>query len=101
MLGWFSAKEIVNLNTVAWAEFLAGPLAPHDETFARSLFSQPEPLTVGDSELAAALFNKTGRRSRSLADCMIAASAIRSGAALATINTTDFAPFIAHGLRLT
>jgi predicted nucleic acid-binding protein len=46
------------------------------------------------------LFNQTGRRSRSLADCMIAAVAIRCGARLATLNAGDFQPVTAHGLNL-
>jgi len=50
--------------------------------------------------MSALLFNKTGRRSRSLADCMIAAIAIRCGASLATINTADFQPFVQYGLAL-
>jgi predicted nucleic acid-binding protein len=61
----------------------------------------PEPFLAVDAELAADLFNQTGRRSRSLADCMIAAVAIRCRADLATINSSDFQPFIQHGLNLT
>jgi len=50
--------------------------------------------------LAAILFNQTGRRSRTLADCMIAAVAIRCNAKLATINASDFQAFVQHGLIL-
>jgi predicted nucleic acid-binding protein len=64
------------------------------------MFSNVEVLSAADAEMAAQLFNNTGRRSRSLADCMIATVAIRCGARLATINTTDFQPFVQHGLAL-
>ncbi len=60
----------------------------------------PLPFTIDDAPRAAALFNATGRRRTSLPDCMIAAVAIRAGAALATNNRDDFARFSAHGLRL-
>jgi predicted nucleic acid-binding protein len=50
--------------------------------------------------MAANLFNQTGRRSRSLANCMIASVSIRCGAKLATVNLADFQPFVAHGLIL-
>jgi predicted nucleic acid-binding protein len=86
--------------TVAWAEYLCGPLDPAGEALARSMFPVPEIFTEPDAVLAARLFNQTGRRSRSLADCMIAAAAIRCDAKLATINAADFQPFTPHGLVL-
>ena len=97
---WASARENLNVSGVAWAEFLCGPLDATAESLARQVFPNPEPLLVADAALAASLFNQTGRRSRSLADCMIAAVAIRCGAKLATIDTADFQPFFQHGLVL-
>lgn len=52
------------------------------------------------AEFASLLFNDTGRRSRSLPDCIIAATAILYSAKLATLNRADFEPFVAHGLKL-
>jgi predicted nucleic acid-binding protein len=97
---WTLAQEECNASSIAWAEFLCGPLDSTAETIARQIFPQPEPFLPADAALAARLFNQTGRRSRSLADCMIAAVAIRCGAKLATINTADFQPFLPHGLIL-
>jgi predicted nucleic acid-binding protein len=79
---------------------LCGPLDAPAEAIARRIFPNPEPFLPVDVVLAARLFNQTGRRSRSLADCMIAAVAIRCGAKLATVNTADFQPFLTHGLSL-
>src|ERR1035441_6079790 len=84
---WSAAGESFGVSAVAWAEYLCGPLDPQGEAIANQMFPFPEGFLAGDATLAAGLFNKTGRRSRSLADCMIAAVAIRSGAKLATINT--------------
>jgi len=64
------------------------------------LFAAPEPFIASDARKAAELFNVTGRRSRSLADCQIAAVAIRCGVSLATGNVTDFSQFQSHGLHL-
>lgn len=97
---WASAQENFNVSSVAWAEFLCGPLDATAESIARQIFPNPEPLLSVDAALAAKLFNQTGRRSRSLADCMIAAVAIRCGAKLATINAADFQPFVQRGLVL-
>ena len=98
--GWTQAQEGCNASSIAWAEFLCGPLDAPAEALARQIFPNPEPFLPADAVLAARLFNRTGRRSRSLADCMIAAVAIRCGAKLATSNTADFHPFLPHGLIL-
>jgi predicted nucleic acid-binding protein len=97
---WSATGESLGVSAVAWAEFLCGPLDPQGEAIAKQMFPLPESFLAGDASLAADLFNRTGRRSRSLADCMIAAVAIRCGAKLATINTPDFQPFVQHGLVL-
>jgi predicted nucleic acid-binding protein len=91
---WIAEGEPVGLSAMTWAESLCGPLG------AESLFPGIEPMTPVDSAKGAELFNATGRRSRSLADCLIAAAALRVGAKVATRNRTDFEPFIAHGLAL-
>jgi predicted nucleic acid-binding protein len=97
---WVSAQELVNVSTIAWAEFLCGPMDATGEALARQIFPQPEPFLSTDAVLASSLFNQSGRRSRSLADCMIAAVAIRCGARLATHNTADFQVLSRHGLIL-
>ena len=98
LLGWLSAGETVRISAIAWSEFLCGPLSPQDEALARQFLSEPEPFIGVDAARAADLFNRSGRRSRTLPDCQIAAVALRCGAVLATGNTKDFAPFQAHGL---
>ena len=90
----------MGISAVAWAEFFSGPLSKRDESVARQLFPQIEPLSGNDAEIAARLFNQSGRRSRSLPDCLIASVALRCGAKLATINTADFQHFIHQGLAL-
>lgn len=97
---WVSAGEVVSVSSIAWAEFLCGPLDSAAEALARQVFPSPEPFLQADADLSAKLFNQTGRRSRSLADCMIAAVAIRCGAKLATINSGDFQPLTKFGLLL-
>ena len=81
-------------------EFLCGPLTPQDEALAQLLLAAPEPFIAADARSAATLFNATGRRSRTLADCQIAAVALRCGVRVATGNVADFTPFQTHGLTL-
>ena len=97
---WSAAGESFGVSAVAWAEYLCGPLDPQGEAIAKQMFPVPEGFLASDAALAADLFNKTGRRSRSLADCMIAAVAMRCVAKLATANISDFQPFVQHGLVL-
>lgn len=98
--GWLASGEDLGVSTIAWSEFLCGPLSPQDEALARLILPAPEPFLAADASKAAELFNRTGRRSRSLADCQIAAVALRCGARVATVNTTDFVPFHVQGLVL-
>lgn len=97
---WLIAGEHIGVSTVAWAEFLCGPLSADDATAAGELLPNPEPLLAIDAARAAELFNATGRRRGSLADCLIAATCLRLGAQLATENADDFRRFEPMGLRL-
>ena len=100
MQAWFAAGEDLGISAIAWSEFLCGPVTLQDEALALLLLAMPESFLAADARKAAELFNATGRRSRSLADCQIAAVALRCSAAVATGNTSDFVPFQNHGLVL-
>ncbi len=100
ILAWLTQGDEVKISALAWGEFLCGPLPSTAEPIARSLFPVAEALTGGDAEVAARLFNLSGRRSKSFADCCIAAVAIRESAHLATANRDDFKAMIPQGLNL-
>jgi predicted nucleic acid-binding protein len=100
LLAWLTAGEDFAVSTIAWSEFLSGPLTPQDELLAQLLLSAPEPFLAADARQAAEFFNATGRRSRTLADCQIAAVALRCNVKLATGNAADFVPMQSHGLVL-
>lgn len=97
---WLTAGKNLGISAIAWREFLCGPLNLQEEALAQTLLSAPEPFLAADARKAADLFNATGRRSRSLADCKIAAVALRCGAPLATGNVSDFTRRQSHGLDL-
>ena len=86
---------------MAWHEFVRGPLLP-DELLRveRVVGARIQPVTRGTAELAARLFNATGHRRASTADCFVAASAIESDAELFTANLGYFEPFVPFGLQL-
>ncbi len=96
-----AAGILPGASAVAWHEFVRGPLTP-DELLRveRVVGDRIQPVTRSTAELAARLFNATGRRRASTADCFIAASAIETEAELLTGNTEDFRPFVSLGLRL-
>lgn len=100
LLEWIKLGEKIGVSSIAWSEFLCGPLTEADRLLAKLLIEPPETFLAEDAERAADLFNQTGRRSRSLADCQIAAIAIRRKALLATNNEPDFKPIMPHGLQL-
>ncbi|MGN6592553.1 MAG: type II toxin-antitoxin system VapC family toxin [Terriglobales bacterium] len=97
---WLMQGRSLATSIVAWSEYLCGPVADDQRAAARRIVGPALPFTEADAELAAGLFNRSGRRRGSLLDCQIAAVAIRCGAALATVNPADFARFTSAGLVL-
>jgi predicted nucleic acid-binding protein len=88
------------MSAIAWGEFLCGPIDARHVELAREIVPDPEPFGRRDAELAAGLFNRSGRRRGTLSDCMIAASAMRVGGSLASANVEDFNRFVSDGLRI-
>ncbi len=88
-------------SAVAWHEFVRGPLMP-DELLCveRVVGARVQPVSRSTSELAARLFNATGRRRASTADCFIAAGAIEQDADLLAADSSDFELFKPLGLKL-
>lgn len=97
---WLAAKEPIGISSIAWAEFLCGPVQPAMIEAVTRFVTVRAAFGEEDALLAAQLFNGSGRRRGSLADCMIAATAIRARAELATANAADFRRFCAAGLKL-
>ena len=97
---WLARNDIISMSAVAWSEFLCGPLLTEEKEDARKVISKVEAFSVQDATLAAELFNSTGRRSRSHADCMIAAGVIRRGSTLATFDRPGFERFRSFKLKL-
>jgi len=98
--GWLATGETLGMSAVAWAEFLCGPVEPAALELLDQVVSERAAFGEGEAMLAARLFNESGRRRGSLADCMIAAAAIRAGVPLARDNPKDFRRFEPAGLRL-
>jgi len=97
---WLSGAQAVRVSSIAWAEYLCGPISKPAVEDAAELVGEPVAFEALDATLAAQLFNASGRRRGTLSDCMIAATAIRSGAALATNNVDDFERFAVLGLTI-
>ena len=72
---WVASGERFCVSSVAWYEFLCGPITSEQETAMRSLVSV---IVVFDEALAAEaarLFDHVGRRRQLRVDAMIAATA--------------------------
>ncbi len=99
--GWLEAGEEFAASTVAWSEFLNGPVTVQEiRDVSTMVGTRLVPFGALEAAKAAELFNRTGRKRQKQIDCFIAATAICARAPLATRNTKDFAPFVALGLRL-
>lgn len=100
LVRWLEQRETLRISSVAWAEFLCGPVSPGAMEDIAMVLGEPVAFGALDATLAALLFNASGRRRSSMADCMIAAAALNAKAELATSNAADFKRFARHGLVL-
>lgn len=100
LTAWLESGQELGMSSVVWGEFLCGPVVENAVFLSRQIIPVLENLTGDDAELAAMLFNQSGRRSKSFADCCIAAVAMRCNAGLASGNRADFEPLIPFGLKL-
>jgi len=97
---WIAANEPLGMSTVAWAEFLCGPVDETALSVALVVVGRQSRFTEEMATIAARLFNGSGRRRGTMVDCMIAATALAEEAAVATSNPDDFMRFEAFGLAL-
>jgi len=97
---WLADGRWVALSTLAWGEFLCGPLPDGAAAAARRVARRHIPLGTEQAAEAARLFNATGRRRGSFQDCLVTATAMMAGAELATCDQADFRRFAAEGLKL-
>jgi predicted nucleic acid-binding protein len=97
---WLRNGSPLGMSTIAWAEFLCGPVESHHVALAECIVARRFSFEGEDATLTAQLFNQSGRRRGSLADCMIAATAVRHKATLATENPSDFRRFEPMGLTV-
>jgi len=97
---WLREGEPLGMSAIAWAEFLCGPLEDAQLHLVNLFVPRRAPFGDDEAALASQLFNGSGRRRGSLADCMIAATAIRGQAVLATKNPGDFRRFEGAGLHV-
>lgn len=86
------------MSAVGWAELLCGPLSSADLDLARLFVDGCADFNRDHAVATARLFNESGRRRGSLADCMIAAVALSAAASIATNNKADFERFAGAGL---
>ena len=98
--GWLRERRPVAVSALTWGELLCGPLGEADEATARRVAHRHVPVGTEEVTEAARLFNHGGRRRGSFPDCVIAGTAIVSGAELATSNVGDFERFLVVGLTL-
>lgn len=97
---WLREGEPIGMSTVAWTEFLCGPVDSGESELAGLIVNERVPFLEEDAAMASRLFNESGRRRGSLPDCMIAATALRAGTGLATANPKHFRRFEPFGLTV-
>jgi len=97
---WLRSNAQVGISSIAWAEFLCGPVGKRKADLAERILPDRQPFTEEDAAVAVRLFNISGRRRGTLIDCMIAAVALGADASLATTNPDDFRRLERAGLQI-
>jgi predicted nucleic acid-binding protein len=100
LIDWCRAREALITPTLAWFEFLCGPVTPIQIATMRAFLQEVVALGEPQAIEAARLFNAVGRRRTLRVDSMIAGSAVVAGARLATNNRAHFKLFLPHGLQM-
>jgi predicted nucleic acid-binding protein len=100
LIAWTQAGEILVTPSVAWYEFLCGPVTQEQVNIVRAFLREVVPFDAEQAVEAARLFNAAVRSRRTRVDAMIASAAIVLGASLATDNRADFEVFVEYGLEL-
>ena len=102
MASWgVSEGEKLAVSAIAWSEFLNGPVTPSEIRDAFGILEgRIKDFGVAEAEMAASLYNQTGRKRATRTDSFIAATAICAGSPLATLNKKDFVAYVAFGLQL-
>jgi predicted nucleic acid-binding protein len=101
IMAWIRSGETIATSSVVWSEFLTGPVSTQEIQHAQGLLQgRIIPFDEREAEIAAKLFNHIGRKRAMRTDCFIAATALRAGVPLATLNKKDFNRFATLGLRL-
>ena len=100
LLNWSEAGELLIVPSVVWYEFTSGPVTPHHAAAIRALIQNVVSFDESQAEIAAQLWNASGRKRHLRVDAMIAATAISTQSSLATQNQKDFLIFTEHGLEL-
>lgn len=97
---WLGASESLGISTIAWAEFLCGPIDTSELKLATEIIRRRSNFAGEQATIAARLFNESGRQRGTFIDCMIAATALSEGALIATSNVSDFRRFEPFGLKI-
>ena len=97
---WLTAGELLGMSTIAWTEFLCGPIGRDAFDLAKRIVNRRVGFSEDHAESAAELFNESGRRKGTLIDCMIAAAALADSAPIATSNVADFRRMRPAGVKV-
>lgn len=100
LIAWVQAGETLITPMTAWYEFICGPVTAPQIAAMRAFLHELVPFDEPRAIEASRLFNAAGRKRTLRIDAMIAATALVSGAALATNNRSDFNAFVPHGVRM-